>query len=238
MSMGPRRDRTAAQRVIEMKQTLFPETIVSAGGTAVQDTFLVADTVTRLGRNTIPDVGLALAWTRKALGVEAGAHLGLTGAMRRTDPLGTLRVTYDLNPRLSAIAAVTSRAGLSMRDIPAAQMITVGVRIRGGDDRRDRARLRAATATEFRFVRDTVDGLTISVRAPHAERVEIAADFTRWAPLSLEPLPGGWWQLHTRTGSGMHRVSVRVDGGRWNAPPGLPPLGDEFGATAGILLVP
>jgi 1,4-alpha-glucan branching enzyme len=85
--------------------------------------------------------------------------------------------------------------------------------------------------------RDTADRLTIAIRAPHAERVEIAGDFTRWAPLTLERLPGGWWQLRVPTRAGTHRVSVRVDGGRWLAPPGLPPVLDEFGGTVGLLVV-
>ena len=237
MSVGPRRDRTASQSVVTLTRHLFPEVIFPAGSPAVQETVFVADTVTRLGRNQIPDLGLGLTWTRKALGIEAGAHLGLASTMHRVDPLGTLRVTYDVNARLSAIAALTSRAALPARDLSSSQMVTLGFRIRGGHGTREKAGPRAATATEFRVVRDTADRLTIVIMARHAERVEVASDFTQWTPLSLERLPGGWWQLRVRTSPGMHRVSVRVDGGRWNAPPGLSPVDDEFGGSVGMLVV-
>jgi hypothetical protein len=238
MSVGPRRDRTGSERVVEWKRQPVPAVLVSVdGGTTVQDTALVPDTVTRLGSTAIPDLGLTLAWARKALGVEAGVNLGLAREMRRVDPLGTLRLTYDVNERLSAIGALTSRAGVAVRDLPAAQMVTVGIRIRGGQGHRERVGTFVAKATEFRAARDTADCLTITIRAQHAERVEIAADFTRWAPLNLERLAGGWWRARVQTPPGTHRVSVRVDGGRWNAPPGLPPLHDEFGATVGLLVI-
>jgi hypothetical protein len=32
-------------------------------------------------------------------------------------------------------------------------------------------------------------------------------------------------------------LSIRVDAGRWTAPPGLPPVRDEFGETVGLLVV-
>jgi hypothetical protein len=82
LSFGPRRDRTASQRVIELTPHLFPEVVFPVGGAVVQETTFVADTVTRLGRRVIPDVRLALSWTRQALEIEAGAHVGLVGAHR------------------------------------------------------------------------------------------------------------------------------------------------------------
>ena len=238
MSVGPRRDRTAMQYVVQSKPHLSPEVIFPVGGAAVQETVYVADTVTRFGRASIPDLRFGLSWTGKALGVEAGAHFGLAGATQRLDPLGTLRVTYDVSAHVSAIAAVTSRAALPVRDLPATQVVTLGLRIGGGDRAsRESSGRWAATATEFRVARDTADRLTIIIKAPHAERVEIAADFTRWTPVNLERLAGGWWQLRVSTQSGIHRVSVRVDGRRWNAPPGLPPVHDEFGGTVGMVVV-
>ena len=238
MSVGPRRDRTASQRVIEWTPHLNPEVIFPTGSPAVQETTFVADTVTRLGRREISDVGLALSWTRKALGVEGGVHFGLANALRHVDPLATLRVTYGVTPRLSAIAAVTSRSAVRSRDLPATQIVTLGVRITGSHRVGEgRGTSTAIAAAEFRATRDTADRLMIAILAPRAERVEIAGDFTQWAPLNLERHRGGWWQLRVHTPLGTHRVSMRVDGGRWLAPPGLVPVHDEFGGTVGMLVV-
>ncbi len=37
--------------------------------------------------------------------------------------------------------------------------------------------------------------------------------------------------------AGSHRLLVRVDGGEWMPPPGLPAAPDEFGGRVGVLLV-
>ena len=37
---------------------------------------------------------------------------------------------------------------------------------------------------------------------------------------------------------GVHHVSVRVDGGKWIAPPGLAAIDDDFAGQAGLLVVP
>ena len=238
LSVGPRRDRTSSERVIESRPHLSPEVIVPVpGAIAVQDTVMLPDTVTRFGRREISDVGLGMSWTRRALGIEAGAHFGLVGALRRVDPLGTLRISYAVTSRLSAIGALTSRTAVPTRDLPATQMVTLGLRISGSHAVSDRSGRSPATAAELRVARDAAGRLTISIRAPRAERVQIAGEFTQWAPLDLERLRGGWWQLRVRTPRGTHRVSVRIDGGRWMAPPGLPPVQDEFGGTVGLLVV-
>jgi hypothetical protein len=41
-----------------------------------------------------------------------------------------------------------------------------------------------------------------------------------------------------RIPSGVHRVNVRVDGGRWTAPAGTTRVTDEFGSEVGMVAVP
>jgi 1,4-alpha-glucan branching enzyme len=94
-----------------------------------------------------------------------------------------------------------------------------------------------AKASEFRVVRDTTGQVTLAVRAAQAQRVEVAGDFTHWEPLDLRRGADGWWSARVRAAPGAHQLSIRVDGARWTAPPGLPPVRDEFGATVGLLTV-
>ena len=77
----------------------------------------------------------------------------------------------------------------------------------------------------------------VRVRCPDAVHVELTGDFTDWAPLALIALGGGWWGSEIPISSGLHQVQVRVDGGAWQAPPGLPTTHGDFAGTAGVLLI-
>ena len=78
--------------------------------------------------------------------------------------------------------------------------------------------------------RITIAGLT-------ADRVELMGDFTRWEPVALVSEGRAQWRTTLPVPVGIHRVNIRVDGGQWIVPPGLPGSTDEFGGAAGILIV-
>ncbi len=75
------------------------------------------------------------------------------------------------------------------------------------------------------------------VQAPAANRVELAGDFTDWEPVPFRRAPDGTWQLERVVPAGSHQFNLRVDGGRWGAPPGVPMVRDEFGGVAGVLVL-
>jgi hypothetical protein len=79
--------------------------------------------------------------------------------------------------------------------------------------------------------------LLIRVQARAAKAVELTGDLTDWAPLVLERVNGGWWAVLVQASAGLHRVQVRMDGGPWQAPPGLPRAADSGGGPAGMLFV-
>jgi len=82
-------------------------------------------------------------------------------------------------------------------------------------------------------------GVRLLVRAPGASSVELAADFTDWHPVVLERvMEEGAWQLLLPVASGLHRLNVRIDGGKWIAPAGTTRSADEFGSEVGIVAVP
>ena len=82
-------------------------------------------------------------------------------------------------------------------------------------------------------------GVRLLVRAPGASSVELAADFTDWHPVMLERvMEEGAWQLLLPIASGLHRLNVRIDGGKWIAPAGTTRSDDEFGSEVGIVAVP
>ena len=46
-----------------------------------------------------------------------------------------------------------------------------------------------------------------------------------------------WWETSLTIAPGLHQVQVRLDGGPWQVPPGLPRTNREFAGEAGVLVV-
>ena len=79
--------------------------------------------------------------------------------------------------------------------------------------------------------------LIVRVHLRDVSTAEISGDFTDWQPVSLERLHGGWWFQVLRVPPGIHRVQLRLDGGAWQSPPGLPRADDGPGGPSGTLVV-
>lgn len=77
----------------------------------------------------------------------------------------------------------------------------------------------------------------ITIGGLDAGNVELMGDFTGWEPVTLLPAGQGLWETTLAVPAGIHRVNLRVDGGQWVVPLGLPSSTDEFGGAAGILIV-
>jgi hypothetical protein len=76
----------------------------------------------------------------------------------------------------------------------------------------------------------------IDVRVPGARSVEFASDCTGWQPRAMT-LDRGTWTLTLPVQRGVHRVNVRVNGGRWIPPSGLPTTDDDFAGQVGLFIV-
>jgi hypothetical protein len=70
-----------------------------------------------------------------------------------------------------------------------------------------------------------------------ANQVEVRGDLTDWIAAPMERRPGGVWQLTLPASSGIHRLAIRVDGGDWLPPPGLPVGTDGYGGAVGLVTV-
>jgi hypothetical protein len=92
-----------------------------------------------------------------------------------------------------------------------------------------------APSLTFEAAGDGTARLTIA-NLPAAS-VELMGDFTGWQTVVLSRSGEGRWTATLAIPSGIHRVNLRVDGGQWVVPPGLPSSTDEFGGAAGILIV-
>jgi hypothetical protein len=80
--------------------------------------------------------------------------------------------------------------------------------------------------------------VAVEITVHNAARVELMADFTDWQPVSLERVQvGASWRIERQVAAGLHRVSLRIDGGPWIAPSNLPHA-DAGDAGVGLLTVP
>ena len=77
----------------------------------------------------------------------------------------------------------------------------------------------------------------ITISGLKGTQVELMGDFTGWEPIALELSGENRWTTTLPVPPGVHRVNVRVDGGAWRAPAGIPSSTDEFGGAAGLLIV-
>lgn len=78
----------------------------------------------------------------------------------------------------------------------------------------------------------------ITVRVGGVETVEVMGDFSDWTPLVLMRRGRDLWDITLPVAAGVHEINLRLDGGQWLAPPGLPTRRDSFNGDVGLLVVP
>jgi hypothetical protein len=188
------------------------------------------------------DGQLALRWEERiALGLVGGGRTFADGGGSEGWVTGSAEVP------VTAWGAVVATGGSYPADptlgLPRGRFVSLAFRI-GRNDRGPAlppraARLESATPpwpeAAFRVERHGSE-LEFRLAAPAAGRVELAGDFTDWRPVSLVR-DGRWWRVRLPVPVGVHHLNVRLDGGAWMAPPGIPAAADEFGGRTGVLVV-
>lgn len=91
------------------------------------------------------------------------------------------------------------------------------------------------SAFELRPAGEALQRLT--ARIGGVETVEIMGDFTDWAAIPLVRRGRDLWELLIPMSPGMHQINLRIDGGIWIAPPGVPTLKDGFNGEVGVLVI-
>ncbi len=96
------------------------------------------------------------------------------------------------------------------------------------------------TAPERNSVQDDGDTLRVLllIDAPKAESVELMGDATQWVVTQMQKSRNSnRWRAELKLTPGLHRITVRADGGKWIAPPGLPVSNDDYGSPVGMIVV-
>jgi hypothetical protein len=186
-------------------------------------------------------------------GVTAGARSGSVGAEigGTSRAWGSASVVAWLNTQLAIAGSAGSYPVDLTQGFPGGRFLSVALRIASRNARlttssrrlaldaldRAAAQTRAAGVTRFEVVRRSDTATTLRVYAPTARSVDIDADFTQWQPLRLARTSDGWWSATVAIAPGTYEINLRIDGGRWLAPPGLLTTTDEFEGVIGLLTI-
>jgi hypothetical protein len=181
------------------------------------------------------DVEGRLAWRLSAMTMEAvmGARPGVNSFAPAV--WGRLGASYPVTARFSLYGAFGAEPARMSVGLPASSFASVALRIHTW---------RAPTAPA-----DSVQPLALVVQntgagayrvayaVPNASSVELSGDFDNWRPVKLSETRTGLWEATLPLKPGTYHVNVRVNGGRWLPPPGLPQADDDFNGAVGVLVV-
>ena len=179
------------------------------------------------------DVGAGFQALRGPVTLEAAVGMRL-GNIGHTG-WGQARVAWQVVAPLT-IEASAGRYAPDISGFLEGNFISAGVRVGFGSPGRLIGRdLPASDAMAVR--RDRSGGLNVEFKLPRAERVAIAGEWNGWEPQPLAASGSGRWRVRLRLAPGVYRFSL-VDGdGHWFVPSGIPSMPDDFGGTAGLLVV-
>jgi hypothetical protein len=67
--------------------------------------------------------------------------------------------------------------------------------------------------------------------------VDVSSDANGWTAVAASRVGADRWQVELALDPGVHRIAIRVDGGVWRAPAGVPTTFDDFGGEVGLIVV-
>lgn len=261
LALRSHRLRGVSQSSTRQVETLIPDSTfndTTGGYNHYNRQAYTTDTTVQWSDARALDLRASVAWNigRLAVDVTAGGTGGVTNRSnsRGTDTLQTqLRpsalqrtvvqlwarsdFTFAATPYLdlhAGLAAVPALPGLtsSLRGVA-----LLGVTVRGLGGARPPASAVDAPNNVAEVVRQDSLRVTVRFRVPGATHVELSGEPTEWTPVAMQPARNGWWESTLEVPAGSYRMSIRVNGEGWRAPPGTVAVRDEFGSESGLVLV-
>jgi hypothetical protein len=198
------------------------------------------------------DGQLTMSWTRAkldlgaVLGTRVGDQLRALGGTARS--WGSVNAVRSLGQRFALVAAGGTYPIDPTQGFPGGRFVSLAIRMETRRLERQsintqQSEIGAPTegglpvVTDFAAERSGVRSVTLRVKAPRAQLVEVSGDFTSWTPVRLDPVSDGSWAVTLPIGPGKYQMNLRLNGGDWLVPPGLLSMLDEFGGRVGLLVV-
>jgi len=198
---------------------------------------------------TYADNQLTLAWAYKNLDVSVlgGYRIGdqLVGLGSTSRAWGSVSIVAWVRPTIAAVLSGGSYPIDATQGFPGGKFASASIRL----TRARRPVPMPAPAAPVTAPAEDSGGIEsfvwnrvgrdviLTATASNARTVEISGDFTKWVPAKLVNSGNGVWTLTLRLAPGKYQMNVRMDGGKWIAPPGVLTLEDEFGGAVGLIIV-
>jgi hypothetical protein len=148
--------------------------------------------------------------------------------------------TMWLSDRVAVIAGGGRQPALPLRGLPARSFGMAGLELAYSPISKSAVPVSLPHAVLVRSfeTRPAANGMEkIVIRVGGVEGVEVMGDFSDWSPLTLTRRGRDLWELALPLAPGVHSVNVRVDGGSWAPPPGVPTIRDGFNGEVGLVVI-
>jgi hypothetical protein len=148
--------------------------------------------------------------------------------------------TVWLNDRIAIVGGGGRQPALPLRGIPARSFGMAGIELAYWPISKGAVPVSMPRATLVKTfeMHSLATGMhKIIIHVGGVETVDVMGDFSDWSPLTLSRRGRDTWELTVPLSAGMHQINVRVDGGPWMAPPGVPTMHDLFNGDVGLVVV-
>jgi hypothetical protein len=173
-----------------------------------------------------------------AMGHRFGDSYDVTPDSRRWT---SANATLWLNERVAIIGGGGRQPALPLRGLPARSFWMTGLQLAYAPISKTAipVALPHTVLVKSFEMRSGNNGMQkIVIHVGGVETVDVMGDFSDWSPLTLVRRGRDLWELALPLSAGMHQINVRVDGGQWVPPPGMPTMRDGYNGEVGLLVVP
>lgn len=216
-----------------------------AGGAIAAPAARLASTVAECRRQArFSDIQGGIQWAKDAieLGATVGYRLGdsydVTPESRRW---AAATATFWLSNQFAAVAGAGRQPASPAHGLPARSYANFGMMLAYMPIPRRTVPVAPPASVAAFSLFTTGDAQsaerTLVVRAGGIERLEVMGSFTGWEARPLTRFGRDHWELTLPVPPGLHEINIRVDGGKWRPPPGLPTRRDGFNGEVGILVI-
>lgn len=190
----------------------------------------------------VTDVEGSVQWEHRLLevtvagGQRFGDRLDVTPESRRW---ASMRTAIWITNKVAAVAGGGREPAQPTRGLPARSYGSLGLMLAYWPIPRGAVPVMtpASMVREFDLRPAGTALQRITARIGGVETVEIMGDFTDWTPVPLVRRGRDHWELLVPMGPGIHHINLRIDGGTWIAPPGIPSIRDGFNGEVGVLVI-
>lgn len=162
--------------------------------------------------------------------VTMAATAGMRGSSSERVSFGSMAFSVAVGSGASIDIAAGRYPSNRVIGTPGGNFLNAGLSLRLGGARASPPMVTNASPLERGWTR-------LAIRAPDANRVDVAGDFNEWTPTPARHAANGVWYADLKIPPGQYRYAFRVNGIEWRVPDGATAVEDEFGGKSAWLTV-